>query len=67
MFSILFAGMVYGGYKELMKLFRDELEEWDFYHMYDAISFEDNEERERLIVLRPYLDILVELNPEKLR
>ena len=54
-------------YKELMKLFRDELGEWDFYHMYDAISFEDDEERERLIVLRPYLDILVELNPEKLR
>ena len=54
-------------YRELAKLFKDESGEWDFYYMYDAISFEDDEERERLIVLRPYLDILTELNPEKLR
>lgn len=54
-------------YRELAKLFKDESGEWDFYHMYDAISFEDDEERERLMVLRPYLDILTELNPNKLR
>jgi hypothetical protein len=54
-------------YRELADLLKDNTGEWDFYYMYDAISFEDDEERERLIVVRPYLDILTELNPDKLR
>ena len=54
-------------YKELIGLFKDNTGEWDFYYMYDAISFEDDNGIERLIVLRPYLDILTELNPERLR
>jgi len=54
-------------YRELNTLFRDDKGEWDFYYMYDAISFEDDNGRERLIVLRPYLDVLTELNPEKIR
>ena len=52
--------------RELHNIIRDNTE-WDFYYMYDAISFQDEEERERLVVIRPYLDILTELNPERLR
>jgi hypothetical protein len=52
--------------RELHNILRDNTE-WDFYYMYDAISFQDEEERERLVVIRPYLDILTELNPNKLR
>ncbi len=56
-------------YRELNNILRDntELDEWDFYYLYDAISFQDDEGRERLIVIRPYLDILTELDPERLR
>jgi hypothetical protein len=52
--------------RELHNIIRDNTE-WDFYYMYDAISFQDEEERERLVVIRPYLDILTELNPDRLR
>jgi hypothetical protein len=54
-------------YRELHTLFQDDKGEWDFYYMYDAVSFEDENDRERLIVLRPYLDIITELNPDRLR
>jgi len=54
-------------YRELYTLFQDDKGEWDFYYMYDAVSFEDENDRERLIVLRPYLDIITELNPDRLR
>lgn len=56
-------------YRELSDILRDntELDEWDFYYLYDAISYQDEDGRERLIVIRPYLDILTELDPDRLR
>lgn len=51
---------------ELHNILRNNTE-WDFYYMYDAISFQDDNGIERLIVLRPYLDILTELDPARLR
>ncbi len=50
----------------LHNILRDNLEN-DFYYMYDAISFQDDNERERLVVIRPYLDILTELDPNRIR